>query len=127
MAARTRTQENPQAAARRLPTGSVSGQTRSRCPAEGSPRGCLPTVWGVWLSSGLSDVPPKEPDLSVGPRSVQQDEESRGVPGADEQHGDEEKTAKKDDGEQPVLAGADLIAHHADEPNERYPRKGNQL
>ena len=36
------------AAARRLSSGSVSGQTRSRCPAGGSPRGC-PPVDGVAL------------------------------------------------------------------------------
>ncbi len=37
---------------RRLHAGSVSGQTRSRCPAGRSHRGCPPAVW-VWLSSGL--------------------------------------------------------------------------
>ena len=30
--------------ARRLPTGSVSGQTRFRCPTEGSPCGCPPAA-----------------------------------------------------------------------------------
>ena len=37
------------AAARRLRTGSMSGQTRSRCPAGGSPRGCPPWLSGVAL------------------------------------------------------------------------------
>jgi len=43
------------AAARRLPTGSVSGQTRSRCPTERfSTR--LPTPCRVWLSTGLQSA-----------------------------------------------------------------------
>ncbi len=37
------------AATRDFPAGPVSGQTRSRCPAEGSPRGCPPLLSGVAL------------------------------------------------------------------------------
>ena len=71
---------------------------------------------------------PKRPDLGVdcGPAIIAI--RCRGVHRADEQHREEEQAAAQEDGgEQPVLHVTDLVAHHADEPEERDPRERHEV